>query len=187
MLTDENILNAVKYIESNFDSDPDINILSDIACYSPVHFRRLFKNQTGYSPAKYLEMTRISKSIELIRAKAPVREIAFDTGFNNYETFIRTFKKYSGIAPGDLINLLKVLEQDTDKDQPVIIVHQNVSLIQTRSLLKNSLEENLFSKDKIQDLKVFRITESTLSARKITDKFSFHDDLVTAQKILQSY
>ncbi|QCK16606.1 helix-turn-helix domain-containing protein [Mangrovivirga cuniculi] len=187
MLADENIYNAVMHIESNFASDSDIKILSDIACYSPVHFRRLFKNQTGYTPAKYLEMIRISKSIELIRAKAPVREIAFDIGFNNYETFIRAFKKYSGIAPGDLISLLKILEQETDEDQPVVIIHESASLSQTRSLLENSLEENLFTKDKIQDLKVFRITESSKSTRKITDKFSFYDDLVTAQTIINSF
>jgi len=64
------------------------------------NFRKMFKEYTGFSPARYINEVRFNKTKELLtNTDAPVKEIADRMGFENYDYFFYFFKTMSGMTP----------------------------------------------------------------------------------------
>lgn len=97
----KNRINRVfQYIDENPDADLSLQAISDIACFSPFHFHRIFKAITGETTNEYVTRRRIEKAAgNLIHTQAGITEIAYKCGFSNISTFTRTFKKYYGLSP----------------------------------------------------------------------------------------
>ncbi len=63
-------------------------------------FRRMFKNYTSLAPAQYIAQLKIQKAKELLSVtNSPVKEIAFDLGFESIDYFSTQFKKQTGQTP----------------------------------------------------------------------------------------
>lgn len=68
--------------------------------FSLAHIRDLFRQDTGYSLAKYIRMRKVKCSaIELINTDKSILEIAYTYGFSNPETYTRVFQKQVGMTP----------------------------------------------------------------------------------------
>jgi AraC-like DNA-binding protein len=66
------------------------------------NFRRVFREYTGFSPAKYIQEVRFNKAKEaLTNSTLSVKEIAFMMGFDNYEYFFTAFKRMAGMTPAE--------------------------------------------------------------------------------------
>ncbi len=64
------------------------------------NFRRIFKAYTGFSPAKYIHDVRIGKVKEaLTNTSRPVKQVAFDMGFENEDYFFTAFRRAVGMTP----------------------------------------------------------------------------------------
>ncbi len=65
-----------------------------------IHFRRLFKNESGLSPVQFLQQIRLQKAaLELIHSEDPVSLIAERCGIGNPYYFSRLFKETYRISP----------------------------------------------------------------------------------------
>jgi len=65
-------------------------------------FRKVFKNYTGLSPGQYYIQLKIEKAKELLNnPDLPIKQIAYDLGFENYFYFSKLFKEKTGITPTD--------------------------------------------------------------------------------------
>ncbi len=63
-------------------------------------FRKVFKDYTGYAPAKYFQEIKIRKAKELlVNTSRSVKEIAYMLGFTSTEHFFSVFKKRTGFTP----------------------------------------------------------------------------------------
>lgn len=63
-------------------------------------FCRLFKNETGYSPAFYLHTLRLERAKRMLeKGNDSITEIALLTGLGNSSYFASKFKKVYGISP----------------------------------------------------------------------------------------
>jgi AraC-like DNA-binding protein len=92
---------AVLYIKSNYTS-PDISVktASGKSNISEVYFRKLFKEEFGVSPRKYIIASRIKYAEGLIATGYySLQEIAFMSGFTDYKYFSVEFKKLMGDSP----------------------------------------------------------------------------------------
>ena len=100
------ILPAVEYIHNNY-VEPDITIdfLSSLCDIKESYFRRIFVNQYGISPVRYINQLRLSHAKEfLLQTEYKLNEISGLSGFNNLCYFCRLFKKETGLTPTEYRN-----------------------------------------------------------------------------------
>ena len=64
------------------------------------NFRRIFKEYTGFSPARYIQEVRFARVKEsLTNSTLPVKQIAYENGFENYDYFFTAFRRITGMTP----------------------------------------------------------------------------------------
>lgn len=97
----KNRINRVfEFIDKNLESDLSLNIISEIAFFSPFHFHRVFKFMTGETLNGYVTRRKIEKSAsDLLHKKITASEIAHKYGFSDNSSYSRAFKKYFEISP----------------------------------------------------------------------------------------
>ena len=94
------IQNARLYFAEHFEQLIEMHAFAQQLGFSYSLFRKLFKENTGMAPQKYLIDIRIAKARELLRhTKLSVTEIGQKTGFCGIYFFSRLFKKWEGISP----------------------------------------------------------------------------------------
>ena len=77
-----------------------IKEFSEACGVSESYFKRLFKEQFGVPPKKYVVQLRINHACELLRTERySVTQIATICGFSDIYFFSRQFKEYMGVSP----------------------------------------------------------------------------------------
>lgn len=100
---------AIRYIESYYNSNITINEICNIIYISPCHFQRIFKNATNKTPYQYITEFRINKSKEKLNEEnTSIAEIARLCGFLSSGHFSTVFKKNEGQTPSQYRNSLKL-------------------------------------------------------------------------------
>lgn len=90
----------LSFINQHIYEDIDIDRLADMACINKYYLIRLFKQECGMSPMRYINKKKIECSqLLLLTSNKPVKEVAYATGFNDQSYFIRLFKKLVGATP----------------------------------------------------------------------------------------
>lgn len=88
------------HILENPRSKLGLAALAQIAGVSPRHLSRLFGAELGMSPAAYVELTRIDIARRLLEdGAAPIKAIAYTSGFGSTTTLRRAFLRRIGITP----------------------------------------------------------------------------------------
>ena len=79
-----------------------ISALSRRLNISPGRLWQLFRKDTGQSPMQYLKGLRMRKAGKLLQSTfLSVKEIAFLSGASDVSHFVRDFKKWFGVTPGE--------------------------------------------------------------------------------------
>lgn len=68
------------------------------------YLSQYFRDQSGIGLLEYINRVRINRAKELIqggREKLTIKQVAQQVGFDNLNSFIRVFKKYEGVTPGE--------------------------------------------------------------------------------------
>ena len=92
----------ILYVRSHFAENITIEKIAAEVEYSPSHFMRFFKQETGHSFIEYLNDYRISYAGYLLKESSdPIGQIASRCGFDNFSYFIRLFKRKYGVTPKD--------------------------------------------------------------------------------------
>ena len=92
-----------RYIDENYtDSDLNLNLLSEKINMNHTQLSKLFKRYYGYGISEYINKVRIDAAKILINThKLTIKEIAFNVGYSSDINFIRVFKKYENVTPGN--------------------------------------------------------------------------------------
>jgi AraC family transcriptional regulator len=89
------------YVEAHLDDDLSLTVLADIACLSPYHFSRSFKQATGVGPQRYVIQRRLERAKRLLRqSHQPLAWIAQEAGFADQSHLTQSFRREMGVTPG---------------------------------------------------------------------------------------
>jgi len=87
-------------ISANLFNSLSIGELAHLTARSESTFKRDFKKWYSDSPAKYFKTKRLEKSADLLKnSNTPVREIAWECGFENAAHFSTSFHTFFGNSP----------------------------------------------------------------------------------------
>lgn len=96
--------NIDQYIVNNYHTDFSLVDLAEYLGFSVAYTSTLFKNITGENFKDYLNMYRIKKAKEILENEnVKINDLAAMVGYNNANSFIRMFKRYEAISPGQYI------------------------------------------------------------------------------------
>jgi AraC-like DNA-binding protein len=99
----EGILKAMHFISRRFAEPIGIDEVARHAGLSRSHFIRLFHEQTGITPRRFIEDCRLGEATHLLRTRnLSAAEIAFACGFPDPSRFSRVFKSRTGQSPSEL-------------------------------------------------------------------------------------
>jgi len=93
---------AQDYISKNYsDYNLSLNSIADAISVNSSYLSRLFKANLGVYFTDYINNYRVNQSIRFLEnTDKSIKEIAAITGFNSVQNYIRVFKKYINITPG---------------------------------------------------------------------------------------
>lgn len=93
---------AKEYIAANYsNSSLSLNDVAEHCSISASYLSELFNEVGGEKFSAYLAKYRVEKARQLQSAtNMTVKEIGYQCGFNSSQNFIRVYKKYTGVTPG---------------------------------------------------------------------------------------
>ncbi len=91
-----------RWVAAHPAEDHGVARLAARAGMSPRHFARLFRAETGLTPAAYVETVRIEAGRHLLEAGAvALKQVAGACGFRDADTFRRAFQRRVGTTPAE--------------------------------------------------------------------------------------
>ncbi len=92
----------VQYIRLHFAEDLSLDALAEKYCTTPQYLSKRIKQYLGINFLDYLSSLRIEKAKELLASGSKgINEIFEECGFISRNTFLRVFKKYTGVSPSE--------------------------------------------------------------------------------------
>ena len=90
---------VIDYIEDNLENEIDLDKIAENIGYSKFHLNRIFTEETGYTIHNYIVSKRLLHARSLISQGMPIMKAAQMSGFRDYTTFVRAYKKQFGTVP----------------------------------------------------------------------------------------
>ena len=101
----DRVQDALQYARRNLSKRLSVAKLAEAACLSPRQFSRVFRLETGISPAKAIENLRLEAArLMLEQGRLPVKAIARASGFDDIERMRRSFLRVFGQTPQSVRN-----------------------------------------------------------------------------------
>ncbi|MBQ9764744.1 MAG: helix-turn-helix transcriptional regulator [Lachnospiraceae bacterium] len=97
------VMEVSAYIEKHIADKITLDELAEHVHISKYYFLRKFKEYTGMTVHEYIINKRLIHAREMLKEKHSLQEAWMASGFNDYTTFLRNFKKVFGVAPGSII------------------------------------------------------------------------------------
>ena len=100
-LSSDRLKRVREYIESHLNDRLTLADLAGVACLSPYHFSRSFKQAVGVGPQRYVMQRRLERAKALMRrTNEPLAEIAYRVGFSDQSHLTSIFRRETGLTPG---------------------------------------------------------------------------------------
>ncbi|MFC5472767.1 GlxA family transcriptional regulator [Paraherbaspirillum soli] len=86
----------------NLSKDLSVERLADQVAMSPRHFARVFKQETGITPARYVQSLRLERARQMLEENAwSMERIAAACGYGETQLMRRALQRELGITPGE--------------------------------------------------------------------------------------
>lgn len=99
-LSRERLRRVLDHIEAHLGEELSLADLAGVACLSPFHFSRCFKQAVGVGPRRYVVGRRVERAQDMIRrTDEPLAAIAQLLGFADQSHFTSVFRRETGATP----------------------------------------------------------------------------------------
>lgn len=96
----DRISDIYEYTYANFRNKICLEEIADVAKISPNSFCRYFKSRTRKTYSQFLTEIKVGQACKLlIEAHLNLKQICYNSGFNNFASFHKCFKKVTGKSP----------------------------------------------------------------------------------------
>jgi YesN/AraC family two-component response regulator len=93
------------YIQKNIDKKVELEDIAQIIGYSPKYMSRYFLQETGMKFNDYRLGIKMKKAKEYLETTPyRIKQITYLLGYENSESFVRIFKKKTGMTPSEYRN-----------------------------------------------------------------------------------
>jgi len=94
------ISKAIQFVNSNYMSKINLNMIEKKLHVNASYFSTLFKQEMGISFTQYINNLRIARSCELlVTTNLSIIDISMTTGFDDQSYFTKVFKHETGMTP----------------------------------------------------------------------------------------
>jgi len=94
---------AMEQVLAHPDRKWTLDALATLACLSPWHFARVFREEAGVSVYRYVLRTRLAKALDaVLDTDSDLSTIAHETGFASHSHFTSRFRAQFGMTPVEL-------------------------------------------------------------------------------------
>ncbi len=100
------VTSALSYIEENLTANITINDICDKLFITNSHLHHLFMNHLQISPKRYILSKRLNLARRGIRSGQKPIEACMQSGFCDYSTFYRDYKKTFGHSPSQELDFV---------------------------------------------------------------------------------
>lgn len=97
------LLQILDYINEHLTEEVTIDTLSEHFYLSRYYLMHYFKEETGYTIGNYITEKRLLLAKDLVQKGYSITEACFQSGFKNYSTFSRAFKKAFNTLPKNAV------------------------------------------------------------------------------------
>ncbi len=96
---DSKLLAIINYINDHLADDITIDSLAEHFYLSRFYLMHYFKEETGYTIGNYITEKRLMLAKSLVQNGSSITDACFQSGFKNYSSFSRAFKKAFNTVP----------------------------------------------------------------------------------------
>ena len=84
------------------DAEHSVKAMAEMAARERRQLTRLFAQETGLSPARWVEQTRLTVARSLLEeVRKPPKVVAAEAGFGSVRVLIRVFQNHLGVTPAE--------------------------------------------------------------------------------------
>lgn len=99
------LIKIIDYINEHLVEEISIDVLAEHFYLSRFYLMHFFKEETGYTIGNYITEKRLLLAKNLVQNGSTTTEACFQSGFKNYSTFSRAFKKAFNTIPSNAMIL----------------------------------------------------------------------------------
>jgi AraC family transcriptional regulator of adaptative response/methylated-DNA-[protein]-cysteine methyltransferase len=97
----ERIEKSIKFLETNFPSQPGLKEIAGHIGLSEYHFQRLFSRWVGISPKRFLQFLTKEYAKKLLDDAANILDVAYQAGLTGPSRLHDLFVTCEGVTPGE--------------------------------------------------------------------------------------
>ena len=96
------------FVSQSFTRAISLTEMADQVSMTPQAFSRYFKNKTGKTFIQFVTEYRVTHACKLLaEGSLSITDVCFESGFNNFSHFNKTFKTHTGKSPSQYRNALR--------------------------------------------------------------------------------
>lgn len=110
------IAKLMHFIQSNIGSELNVSTLADYCCMTTKTLTRKLRDETGMTPARYVELARLQAArVALEQSDRSIEAISRQTGFVNSERMRRAFQRHLGVSASDYRDRFSLTAADSEE------------------------------------------------------------------------
>lgn len=97
----QKMIDLIRYVGEHLTEELSIEELAEHFYISKFHMMRQFKEETGYTIHQYITEKRVLYAKNLIAAGMSATQACYESGFRDYSTFSRAYKRRMSKSPSE--------------------------------------------------------------------------------------
>lgn len=100
VFTRRTMLDLVDFIDAHLQAAPSLSHMASLVRLSPSHFARKFRQSTGLSLNRFVNLRRVHKALDMLKTnRESLDSAALDLGFCSQSHLTREFSRLTGMTP----------------------------------------------------------------------------------------